>query len=257
MFQPVKILLTGATGRLGRSILSQPRDGLAVRAISRSVHAAPAAEWVTADLVSGAGLDEALRGVDVIVHAASNVTASADVDVRGTEGLVRRARAAGVPHIVYVSIVGIDRLPTTYYAHKLAAEAAVMNGGVPWTILRATQFHSYVDFLMTRAAAFPLLMLYPAGFSFQSIDVREVAARVLVAARGKPQGRLRDIAGPEVLSFRDMARQWKAARHIAKPLIPVPLLSRAAAAFRKGHNTAPGGDLGKVTWAEWLRSTPP
>src|SRR3954470_20848613 len=93
----------------------------------------PAArEWAVMDLASGTGIDEAVAGVDAVVHAASDPKRSQAADVEGTRALVEACRRGGVGHLVYVSIVGIDRIPVRYYQHKLAAEGIVSAGRVPW-----------------------------------------------------------------------------------------------------------------------------
>lgn len=95
---------------------------------------------------------EAVASIDAIIHAASDSRNAEAVDVEGTRRLVDAARARGVRHVVFISIVGIDQIPFAYYQKKLAAESIVMSGGVPYSVLRATQFHSLVDGLISTAA---------------------------------------------------------------------------------------------------------
>ena len=140
-----KVLVTGGTGSLGRELT--PRllaAGYTVRIMSRR-NPKPGedarVEWVQASLESGTGLSEAIKGVNVVVHAASN-PAKREVDVTGTARLLNEARTAGVQQFVYISIVGIDRIGFSYYRNKLAAEHLIEASGLPWTILRATQFHA-------------------------------------------------------------------------------------------------------------------
>ena len=256
----MRVLITGATGSLGRAILASPSAGaLQFRCLSRrspSVGASPHVEWVTADLASGEGLERAVRDVDTIVHAASDPARADEVDVRGTRRLIDFARAARVRHVIYVSIVGVDRIPYAYYARKLAVEAMLMESGLPISILRATQFHSLIDGLLARLARIPLVMPLPARFKVQSVDECEVAERLLHAIDDGPLGRLRDFGGPEVMTLATAATTWKRAMRIAKPILPFPLPGRTAAAFRAGENTAPGGDHGRISWREWLGSRP-
>jgi hypothetical protein len=120
-------------------------------------------------------------------------------------------------------------------------------------VLRITQFHSFVDVLLARAAArFPLVFPLPTRFRVQSVDVGEAAARVLSAALAPPGGRLRDFAGPEAMTVGDAARIWKVARQVVKPIVPLPLPGAVARAFTRGLNTAPEGDRGVIRWADWL-----
>lgn len=252
----MRILVTGGTGVLGREVVEAAEAaGHAVRVGSRGERRAgiPAArEWVVMDLASGAGIDEAVADVDAVVHAASDPKHSQAADVEGTRALVQACRRGGVGHVVYVSIVGIDQIPMRYYQHKLAAEAIVSAGGVPWSILRATQFHPFIDQLLAAAARFPLVMPLPAGFHVQSVDVGEVARRLVRCVEAGPGGRLPDFGGPEATTLREAARLWREARGVKKPLLPLPLLGRAAAALRAGANTVPAGEHGRISWRDWL-----
>jgi uncharacterized protein YbjT (DUF2867 family) len=252
----MKILVTGGTGVLGREIVEVAEAaGHAVRVGSRGPRrtGVPAArEWAVMDLVSRTGIDEAVAGVDVVVHAASDPKSSQASDVDGTRALVEACRRLGVGHFVYVSIVGIDRIPVRYYQHKLAAEGIVSAGGVPFSILRATQFHPFLDQLLTAAARVPLVMPLPAGFQIQSVDVTEVARRLLRCVDDGPGGRLPDFGGPEAMTLRDAARLWRDARGVKKPLLSLPLPGRAAAALRTGANTVPAGEHGTLRWRDWL-----
>jgi uncharacterized protein YbjT (DUF2867 family) len=250
----VNILVTGATGHLGRDIMrAAVAAGHGVRALSR--RPAPsdrAADWVTADLATGAGLDAAVRGVDVVLHAASDARNSAAADVRGTARLAAAARAARVSHFVYVSIVGVDRIPLAYYRHKLAAERAVAESGVPYSVVRATQFHWFLDWQLDRAARMPLVLPIPAGFHVQTIGTEDVARVLAEVVTGPPQGLLPDLAGPEAMTLAEAARVWVSVRRPGRRVVSLPIPGRVAAAFRAGHNTAPDRPSGRETWRAWL-----
>ena len=255
----MRILVTGGTGVLGRETVDAVEaGGHAVRVGSRGSRraGAPAArEWAVMDLAAGSGIDEAVAEVDVVIHAASDPKRSQAADVDGTRALVEACRRRGVGHLVYVSIVGIDRIPVRYYQHKLAAEGIVAAGGVPWSILRATQFHPFIDQLLAGAARVPLVMPLPAGFQVQSVDVAEVARRLLRCVEAGPGGRLPDFGGPEAMTLRDAARLWREARGVRKPVLPLPLPGRAAAALRAGANTVPVGEHGTLRWSDWLHAS--
>ena len=122
----MNVLITGGTGHLGRLVIPRAQAaGHAVSIASRRSRPSNAAEdvrWSIVDLATGAGLTAALDGIDAIVHAASDLKNTDDADVEGTTRLGEAARDAGVEHLLFVSIVGIDRIPYPYYQRKLEAE---------------------------------------------------------------------------------------------------------------------------------------
>jgi uncharacterized protein YbjT (DUF2867 family) len=252
----MKVLVTGGAGSLGRALVRVlERDGHAARVMSRRARPASAhasVEWVSADLSTGEGLCEAVERVDAVLHAASDPRRAEAVDVEGTRRLTEAARAAEVAHLIYISIVGVDEIPFGYYRRKLAAEKLIESSGVPFSILRATQFHSLVDFLLSKAARVPLLMPVPTSFKFRSVDGEEVAVRLNACVGAGPRGRLPDFGGPQLLTLGEMARTWKAARGVTKRVVNLPLPGAVAACFRAGKNTAPEGERGGVGWEEWL-----
>lgn len=253
-----RVLITGGTGVLGRELVRRlVARGYTVRVSSRRppAEAQPASEWAQADLETGAGLAEAVAGVQVILHCASSpFRRTRQVDVEGTQRLVQAARAAGVQHFVYISIVGVNRIPFAYYQHKLAAERIVESAGAPFTILRATQFHTLLDGWLTAANRLPLLFL-PTDLRFQLVDAGEVADRLCEMVAAGPVGRAPDMGGPEILTLGEIARAWLEARGLRKPVISVPPLGGFAAALRGGLNTCPENRQGRITWAAWLEQT--
>ena len=250
----MNILLTGATGHLGRALArAVVGRGHTVRVLSRRpVPAGSKLPWVSADLGTGEGLREAVGGMDAVVHAASDPRNAAVVDVEGTGRLAAAAREAGVAHVVFVSIVGIEKIPLAYYRHKLAAEGVLADSGVPYSIVRSSQFHYFIDDLLHRAARAPLLLPVPAGFHVQSIATRDVARALCAVVTAPPAGLLPDLAGPEALTLAEAARLWVDVRGLRKRVMSVPIPGRTAAAFRAGHNTAPDRPQGQETWRAWL-----
>ena len=208
--------------------------------------------WAQLDFSPGEGLREAVGGIEAIVHAASDPK-NANADIEGTRRLLEEARAAGVAHFIFVSIVGIDRIPVAYYQRKLAVERMVADSGVPYSILRATQFHYFVDLLLGSVARVPLILPLPAGCHVQSVATEDVAARLVLVLADGPRGMLRDYAGPESMSLADAAAIWKQARALTKPTLAIPVPGRAGAALRAGYNTAPDGDRGTIRWSDWLK----
>jgi uncharacterized protein YbjT (DUF2867 family) len=251
-----KVLVTGAAGVLGQALLPQLTEaGYEVRAMSRRAALPQSSEvqWVHADLETGAGLPEALYSVEIIIHAASNPRQHTyQTDVLGTERLLKQAQAAGVAHFIFVSIVGIDRIPYSYYKHKLASEALVEQAGVPWSISRITQFHTFIDLLLRALTHWPIALV-PTDFQIQPIDPSEAAKRLVESVTAGPAGRLADIGGPEVLSLGEMAQSWLAVRGLRRWLVHLPVPGKVGAGLRQGLNTVPEGRYGQITWADWLR----
>ncbi|WP_328441594.1 NAD(P)H-binding protein [Streptomyces sp. NBC_00444] len=238
------ILVTGGTGTLGRHVTERLRaDGHEVRVLSR--HSRPYA----VDLrEGGTTLDAAVAGVDAIVHCASSPRGG---DEQAAERLIAAAHRAGVGHLVYISIVGVDRVPFGYYKSKLAVERLVGDSGLDWTVLRTTQFHDLLGQVFG-ALAKPPVMLLPAGVSDQPIEVAEVANRLAELAAGAPAGRVEDMGGPEVRSLESLARAYLAATGRKRRIMNVPLAGKAYRAFRAGGHLAPELAVGKGTFEEYL-----
>lgn len=256
------ILVTGGAGALGRQVVAQLREaGYQVRIMSR--HSAPdnllsETEWAQADLETGEGIAAAVQGIDAIVHTASSpFRHTRQVDVDGTQRLLEQARAADVAHIVYISIVGIDRIPFGYYQCKRTAEDLIQQSGIPWSILRATQFHSLIDSALQIATKPPLVTILPTNLQFQPIAESEVAGRLREIIQSGPSGRLPDMGGPEVQTFGELAQSWLNLRGMRRVVIPLWLPGKSAQGFRRGYNTCPEQAEGKITWAEWIRQKYP
>ncbi|MGH3446273.1 MAG: SDR family oxidoreductase [Nocardioidaceae bacterium] len=246
------ILLTGGTGTLGSLVAPRLRDsGGTVRVLSRREHApGEGIDYVTGDLATGAGVEAAVAGVGTIVHCAGSRTG----DVEMTRHLVRAAAAAGAQHLVFISVVGAgtDRPMFGYFTAKRAAEKVVSDSGIPWTTLRATQFHDLILMVVKAMAKLPVLPV-PAGFRFQPVDAAEVADRLAELAVGTPAGLVTDLAGPRAYELADLARSYLRASHRRRLLIPLPLPGGAARSIRAGANLpAEGADLGKRTWEDFL-----
>jgi len=248
-----RTLLTGGTGTLGTALRPRLLDaGHSVRATSRSPPADDDVEWVEMDLCDGTGVDEAVTDVDVIIHTATAPQGDSEaVDVDGTKRLLEAAANAGVSNFLYVSIVGIDEIPFSYYQHKLAAEQTVESSAVPSTILRSTQFHQFLDDILGTVSRLPFWPL-PTKMKLQPIDVCEVADAVVEQARPEPQGRVPDIGGPKILTLGDIATAYRRARGLRRPVVRLPIPGGTASAFRAGKATCPDRAVGTLGWEAWL-----
>ncbi|MGP3978468.1 SDR family oxidoreductase [Streptomyces sp. 8N114] len=245
------VLVTGGTGTLGRPLVDRLlADGVAVRVMSRRPRRTGdgrPCEWAVCDLTKGVGLAAAVSGVRAIVHCATDQWRETKVLSR----VVEAAREAGVPHLVYISIVGVDRIPLPYYKGKFEAERLLETSGLPYTILRATQFHNLVAAVTTGQRRLPFVVL-PAGFRVQPVEVTEVAHRLAELVRGEPAGRVPDMGGPQVHSARELAEQTLRSTGLARRIVDVRFPGRTARAFRQGGNLAPDHATGKVTYGEFL-----
>jgi uncharacterized protein YbjT (DUF2867 family) len=246
--EKAKVVVVGATGQVGRRVVAAlSRDGHEAVGISRSTGV---------DVVAGVGLDEVLAGVDAVVDVLNTAEQGKDKAVAffgtTTRNLLDAERRKGVRHHVLLSIVGIDRIEgNAHYAGKREQERLVVEGPVPWTILRATQFFGFAGMVARRTARDGVATVPP--LLVQPVDVAEVADLLARTAVGTPQGRAQDLAGPEPMDLVDMARRTLAAR--GDP-------TRLRASWRDGpfgvemagEMLLPGPEarLGTTTFESWL-----
>ncbi|GLW91502.1 SDR family oxidoreductase [Actinokineospora globicatena] len=236
----MSILVTGGTGVLGRQVVRALPDA---RVLTRS------GDGYRGDLLTGAGLEDALAGVTAVVHCATTLGRK---DVDATAALIAAAKRSGNPHLVYISIVGVDRIPLPYYRAKLAAERLVEDSGLPYSILRATQFHD----LIAKIFAPQRLILFHPAFAFQPVDTGTVATRLADLATGSAQGRVSDLGGPTVWTSRALAGQYLAATGRKAVRVPVWLPGRIFASYRAGYHLAPAHAEGTVEFADFLAGDP-
>ncbi|GAA3341919.1 NAD(P)H-binding protein [Amorphoplanes nipponensis] len=239
----MKIAVAGGTGLTGRHVVEELEAAghrPVVLARSRGV-----------DLVTGAGLDAALAGVDATIDV-SNVTTMKRAEAvsffeRAGRHLLDAAARAGVRHHVALSIVGIDRVSTGYYQGKLRQEEIVREGAVPWTVLRATQFHEFAEQILERVPG-PIAVV--PRLTVQPVAVREVAAALVALVAGEPQKAAPDLAGPRVESLPDMARRLVRTGTVRRrPVLPLWLPGPMA---HGGLLPAGPGPRGTQTFEEWL-----
>jgi uncharacterized protein YbjT (DUF2867 family) len=250
-------LVTGGTGTLGRLVVPRLRDaGCHVRVLSRHAHASgDGIDFVIGDLAAGDGLDAAVAGVGTIVHCGG----SAKGDDDKTRNLLQAASRADVQHVAYISVVGAERVPVEsgvdravfgYFAAKRAAENLIAASGLPWTTLRATQFHDSMLMTIRQMAKLPVIPV-PAGIRFQPVDTELVAARLVELSLGNPAGLVPEVAGPRAYQMAELIRSYLRAAHRHRLLMPVPFPGTAARAMRAGANLAPDRADGR-TWEEFL-----
>jgi uncharacterized protein YbjT (DUF2867 family) len=262
------VLVTGGTGHLGRDLVSRLKTSYRVRVLARSPGSDPDVEWIRGDLATGDGIADALAGSQTVVHAATLSPAARrgyfvpndlwssppEVDRDGTARLLEKAAAAGVDHILHVSIVGIDKPRVPYLRRKLEAEYLIRQGPIPWSIARATPFHWLFDRMLGKMARLPIVPL--PDLQTETVDTTDFADYLVGAVGSGPAGRLVDFGGPEILTFSQAFDQWRLVRQptVRTMRIPLPPAIRDAAA---AMSVSPSDSRrGAVTWADWLRTHP-
>ncbi len=245
----MRVAVVGGTGLVGRHTS---------RALRQARHdAVVVARSTGADVVTGAGLDAALAGVEAVIDVTNTVAADAEAAreffAASTGHLLAAEQRAGVTHHVVLSIVGVNRIEgNAHYAGKRRQEELALAGPIPATIVRATQFHEFAAMVVewTRqgdVATVPPLLVQPVAAS----DVGQILAEV--ATRTPPHGGTPELAGPETQDLVDMARRTLAARGQSLRLVP----SWRAGPFRvelAGEVLLPGpyARLAPTTFDAWL-----
>jgi uncharacterized protein YbjT (DUF2867 family) len=256
------ILVTGGTGTLGRLVVPRLRSaGHEVRVLTRHRRTSgEGIEYVTGDLAEDEGVGAAVAGTEIIVHCAG--TSKGD-EVK-TRHLLRAASRGMTRHLVYISVIGADRVPVAgamgratfgYFASKLASEQAIAASGVPWTTLRAAQFHESLAMVARQMARLPVIPA-PSGFRCQPVSAAEVADRLVELALGAPAGLVPGMAGPQVRQMAGLLRAYLRARGKHRLIMPVPFAGRAARAVKAGALLAPDGVSGRLTWEDFLAEGP-
>ena len=253
----MRVAVIGGTGELGSLVVAElAARGDEVRAVSRTAPAEgrlPAgAEHAHADVASGEGVRGALDGIEVVLDASNDRRRARDVLVDGTLRLVAAGADAGVRHHVGISIVGCDRVPHPYYKAKVAQEEALTSGTVPWSLLRATQFHALVVQGLAPPARFGLLP--KVRVPLQPIDTAVVARRLAELVHAEPAGRVADVAGPRVETLAELAEQWRthAGRRLVSLRVPPLALGRGGRQMAEGLLTDPAAATDGPTFAQWL-----
>lgn len=257
-----RVLVVGGTGLAGRAVTAEAVGrGHDVVVAARRIPADDAAgrvngaRYVSADLVSAEGLEEAVDGREVLIDV-SNATGrtAAHVFATGSLNLLHTAARFGVTHAVLLSIAGADQSAYAYYRAKCVQERTYLDSPLETRIVRATQFHDFVTAIFERGRPFGALIA-PSRVRFQPIAVADVAGTLVDCAEGAGECEsIRTIGGPRIETARSLAEQWKAASGSRRPIVAVPLTGPLGTTWRAGRNLAPEHAVDGVAYRTWVSS---
>lgn len=255
------ILVTGATGALGQALIKQLLEQhFQVNALSSRQNPLlpPEVKVYKGDLVTNTGLTEAINNNEVIIHCASDPANHRQVDVAGTRALLAATGKNRDIHFIYISIAGIEKSDYPYYKAKKEVEDLIREYGLSWSVLRATQFHSFVlKFIESFDNNKEQPIIIPEGMRFQSVDVAEVASRLTELIKEGPMGLLPTMGGPEVLCFEEMVEMYLQICGRNNIIQVKPLRAARYDLFRSGVNLCPEHADGKITWEQFLHLSLP
>jgi uncharacterized protein YbjT (DUF2867 family) len=248
----MKIVVIGGTGRVGSNVVR--------RLVAKGHEAVPASLDTGVNTITGAGLASVMTGADVVVDV-SNAPVWDDDAVRefftsSTRNLLAAERAAGVGHHVAVTIVGADLLPDSGYLRaKVAQEAAIEAGDVPYTILRATQFLEFLPQIVEAGAEDEGVRLSTGLMQLVAVD--DVAATVAELAISSPANGRVELGGPEALGIDAWARRLFAATGDERQVIADPHARYFGTELHGGElTTGEGARIGAIDFDAWLAAQP-
>jgi uncharacterized protein YbjT (DUF2867 family) len=248
----VKIVVIGGTGRIGSKVVAILRQG------GHEVIAASPDTGV--DTISGEGLKEAMAGTQVVVDLANSPSFEdkAVLEFFQTSGrnLHASEAAAGVRHHVALSIVGIDRSDNGYFRAKVAQEKLIVSSGIPYTIVRSTQFMEFLGGIAAEAAQGNKVRISPG--LFQPIAAEDVAPIVAEVALAAPANGIVEIAGPDRAPFNEIVARYLKAIGDPRQVVKDPE-ARYFGGQVEERSLVPLGKarLGRIAFDEWIRRSRP
>lgn len=247
----MKIVIVGGTGLIGRalaSILQNRGHEIVVASPSKGV-----------DSVSGAGVKAALTGADVVVDVSNSPSFDEQAVLRffqnSTQNLLSAAKDTGVAHYVALSIVGVDRIDNPYFRAKRLQEELIEKGGVPYTIVRATQFFEFLDAIAASATA-EGDVLRVSSSRFQPIAASDVSAALAEFSVAGPRNGIVDIAGPDASSVAEFIQILLKAKGDPRKVVPDPAAGYFGAAL-DADGLAPTGTFlpGPTRFVDWFNAS--
>ncbi|CAN5214456.1 NAD(P)H-binding protein [soil metagenome] len=258
-----KVLVIGGSGVLGSAVVKELREKqvnyltgsrhqIKTDAYS-TVNQATDIPWQPVDLITGEGLQASLAGVDTVLHLASGQgkIGHEPFEIAITRNLLKAVKQSNVRHLIHISIVGVDKIPYAYYKAKLDTEALIRDSQVPYTILRATQFHDFVDFNLSKLLSLPIGFV-PKKLRLQPIHLDAVVQKLYQLAQAGSQNTILNLGGPQVYEVGTLARIWMQYRRMSKPILPIPIVGSLMHAIAQGNATCPEKAIGSKTWEDYL-----
>ncbi|WP_335966698.1 NAD(P)H-binding protein [Galbibacter sp. PAP.153] len=251
-----KILLTGGTGQLGRMLLKQiDYEDFHIDILTRNkiIDTIKNVGHLNADLTKVETLSPLRLGYDIIIHCASDPKNSESIDIQGTQNLLKSIKGDRTKNFIYISIVGVDKSTFPYYRNKLKTEKLIVNSGIPYTILRITQFHDFIyDRILSTTRSEDELTTAPDGLKFQSIDLIDVCGEILGLLKIKATNSTIQIGGPEILKISDITKNYQEVIRPEKKISLIPPHNDFQKLFTTGINLCPNHKTGKITWRDFL-----
>jgi uncharacterized protein YbjT (DUF2867 family) len=245
----MKIVVVGGTGLIGSKVVENLKQ--------KGHEAIAAAPNTGVNTITGEGLADALAAAQVVVDVANSPSFEDKAVLKFFEtsgrNLLTAEAAAGVRHHVALSIVGTDRTPDNgYFRAKVAQEKLIRQSGIPYTIIRSTQFLEFLRGIADSSADGNTVRISPG--LFQPIAAEDVAAFVADAAIAKPRNGIIEIAGPERAPFNQIVARYLSAVGDPRQVVSDPE-ARYYGGLVEEHSLVPLGEarLGRVGLDEWLR----
>jgi uncharacterized protein YbjT (DUF2867 family) len=244
----MKLVIIGGTGLIGSKLVAKLRE--------HGHEAVPASPDTGVNTITGEGLAEALRGASVVVDVSNSPSfeekAVMEFFTTSTRNLLKHAAAAGVKHYVALSVVGTERIPESPYLRaKNAQEILIKGGGLPYSIVHATQFFEFIKRIADEATDGTTVRVPPVLIQPMAAD--DVAKAVGSVAVGAPVNGTVEVAGPQRFRFDDLIRQGLAVRHDPREVVVDPQ-ARYFGAELGERSLVPADDarLGEIRFEEWI-----
>ncbi len=253
------ITITGGTGTLGSEIVKQfleQKQEVSILTTKEKKDIQGNVNIIKGDLTEKNSLEPAFRDAEIVVHCASNPINPQAVDIEGTRNLLAAVNPDRLKHIIYVSIVGVNRSDYPYYVAKYEAEKLILASGFPSTILRATQFHNLVLRRLIEPAdqtGDPVIRV-PADMRFQSIDIKDISNKIVDLVLNDPTNAILTAGGPEISTLEEMTEVYLDFLGENKQIVPDPD-DTSFPSFKSGINLCPEHAYGKITWKAFLMNS--